>query len=76
MGKTYFDLTPAERAERSRLTPEEKLAVQAAITACRALPRSITIEMDRHDGLLVFRKRITKGSCVQVAALKKKSLAF
>lgn len=72
--KTYSELTEKEIEQRSTLTPEEKVAVDAFISAARALPKLICI--DFYDGELSVKKRITKGSAQQVAFLRKKSLEF
>jgi hypothetical protein len=77
--KRYFDLTEEEIEKASRLTPKEQAAVDAFIAAAKALPRGITIAVsdwgDRDDGLTIS-KSITKGSCQQVAHIRKRSLVF
>ena len=77
--KTYFDLTPAERKARAKLTAKEAAAVAAFIAAAKALPRSICIEVndnDWGDPHLLVSKRITRGSATQVATLCKRTLCF
>lgn len=72
--KTWFEFTPAERKKRATLTPVEGLLVADLLKAVKALPRSIVLEVTV-EGLDV-RKRITRGSTVIVATLRKKSLKF
>lgn len=79
MRKTIFDMTEAEIAKKSQLTPAEKSAVDAFVAAAAALPKSICVEVDDDwDGCgnLRISKRITRGFCVPVASLRKKSLHF
>lgn len=79
MSKSYFDLTEEERMKRAKLNPKEQAAVDALIAAAKALPRSISIEVSDNfsgDGNLTISKRITPGSCMQVASLVKASLCF
>lgn len=73
--KRYLDLTKREIKERARLTPEEKTAVEALLAAVRALPKSLCLDVDEEDGFSVS-KRITRGSCKQVACVRRKSLKF
>ena len=62
------------------LTPEEQLAVDAFLTAAKALPKSLCIdfESDPFEGEpnLSVRKRTSPGSAQEVATLRKKSLGF
>ena len=72
-------MTDTEIAKIAKLTHAEKVAVDALIAACKALPKSICIEVDDDwDGNVHLRvsKRITGGSCRQVASLRKRSLSF
>ena len=74
--KSLSEMTAKEQAEASKLTPEEKAAVDAFIAAARKLPKSICISVDDFGwecGLFVS-KRISIGSAVNVATLRKKSL--
>jgi hypothetical protein len=77
--KTYLELTHDERRNRAKLTAKEQAAVDAFISAAKALPRSICIDVDDNDWgdpHLTVSKRITAGSATQVAKLHKKSLCF
>lgn len=75
--KGYFELTEKERKKRAILTPKEKAAVDAFLAAAKALPKSICITIDDWDEPnLKVSKRITSGSCQQVAGLRKQSLCF
>lgn len=77
--KTYIELTKEEVDQRASLTMMERLAVDQFIKAAKALPKSICISLDENDfdePNLIVSKRITRGSCKQVAALRKKSLCF
>lgn len=79
MKKTFFEMTDAEIDKKAKLTPDEQVAVDALIAACKALPKSICIEVDDNwdgEGHLRVSKRITKGSCQLVTGLKKSSLNF
>lgn len=79
MSKTIFDLTEKQRAKKAALTPKEQAAVDAFIAAAKALPPSICCEIEEDwdgEGNLKVFKRITRGSCQQVAKLKKASLHF
>ncbi len=72
-------MTDAEIDKKAKLTPAEQVAVDALIAACKALPKSICIEVDDNwdgDGHLLVSKRITKGSSRRVATLRKASLHF
>lgn len=75
--KSLFEMTAEEQEEAGKLTPEEKAAVDAFIAAARNLPKLIHVNIEVFDepGLIVS-KRISFGSCVQVAKLRKKSLIF
>lgn len=77
--KSYLELTREEIKARATLTPKEKAAVDALIAAAKALPKSICISVDDNDWgepNLKVSKRITRGSCQQVASLRKKTLTF
>lgn len=79
MQKRFFDMTNDEIEKKVRLTPDEKTAVDNFLAAAKALPKSICIEVDDNwdgEGHLRVSKRITSGSCRQVASLRKKSLNF
>lgn len=75
----YYELTPAERKQRATLTPAEQIAVDAFLRAAKALPKTLCIHVrDYDDGgdNLAVSKRITAGSAMRVAGLRKKSLVF
>lgn len=73
-GKRYFDLTEAERKQRAKLTAKESRLVGQLVRAVRRLPRTLCIDVD-DEGFRV-RKRITVGSAMQVAEVKRKTLVF
>lgn len=77
-GKTYFDLSEDELTERAALTPSERQAVDAFISAARALPKTLCIDVNSFGEApqLTISKRLTAGSAQQVAQLTKKSLCF
>lgn len=72
-------LSESQIAKREKLTPKEQAAVDAFVSAAKALPRTLCVHLedygDRDDGLSVS-KRITKGSCRVVANIRKRSLIF
>lgn len=70
----YLELTEAERKKRAKLTNKEAKLVSRLIETVRALPPSITIDVD-YDEFQV-QKRITKGSAYGVARLRKKGIRF
>jgi hypothetical protein len=75
--KAFYEMTPKERAEAAKLTPEEKEAVDALIKAVKNLPKTICIAVDQYDdATLRVRKRITSHSAVSVATLHKPSIYF
>jgi hypothetical protein len=76
--KTYSELTTAEVQRHANLTAKEQAAVDAFLSAAKALPRSICVEVTDDEGEpnLVLSKRITRGSAQRVASLRKKSLCF
>jgi hypothetical protein len=68
-------------SEKTELTPEEKILVDAAIAALKALPDSICVMIeesgDQNDGDAVrFFKRRPDYRCDQVASLDKPSLIY
>lgn len=73
-GKTYFDLSEAERKERAKLTAKESRSVSALIHAVRSLPTGLCIDVD--DEGLTVSKRITEGAAMQVAEVKRRNLTF
>ena len=75
--KAYFDMTPEEKRQAAKLTPEEKAAVDAVVKAVKNLPKSICIAVEEYDdATLRVRKRITENSAVSVATLHKPSICF
>lgn len=78
MAETYFELTQAQCRKRARLTDEEKKAVDVFLAAAKALPESlcISVDDDPDEPNLTISKRITQGSAMRVAWLKKRSLYF
>lgn len=79
MKTNLFDMSATEIKRKQKLTPEEKSLIADFLAAARALPKSICLEIsdwgDGQDGIIVS-KRITDGSAVHVARLRKKSLVF
>lgn len=67
-------MTEEEIEKASRLTPKEKAAVDSLIAALRALPQSLTLDIDDMDCEVIVAKRITRRSTRVVASLRKKSL--
>ena len=76
--RSYLDLTEEEIKALAKLTPKEQTAVDAFLAAAKALPKSLCIDVrdDAGEPNLKVSKRITRGSCQQVAGLRKKSLVF
>lgn len=74
--RSYCDLTQAEVDKMKKLTPQEQAAVDVFIAAAKALPKSLCISVDSDAPHLCISKRITRGSCLDVATLRKKSLHF
>lgn len=80
--KNFFELTPAQIAKRSKLTRKERRAVSRLLSAVRALPNTLCVDVEdasdsqpREHNFLVF-KRITRGSSQEVASIRKKSLTL
>jgi len=74
----YFDLTVDQRKQRAKLTPVEQMLMDDFLKAARALPKSLSVKVDEDADPyhLVVRKRITRGSCMAVGGIRKKSLVF
>jgi hypothetical protein len=77
LNKTWAMLTEEEIEKEAKLTPKEKAAVDAFVSAAKALPRSLCVGIsdyeDKDDGLTVS-KRITPGFTQVVANVRKRSL--
>lgn len=72
--RTYFELTADERKQRATLTAKEARAVSDLVRAVRRLPSTLCADID--DEGFTVRKRITAGSAVPVAKVRRKSLTF
>ena len=72
--RKYFDLTEEEIEKEAKLNICEQFAVSNLIASLKNLPKSLCVRID--DGEVSISKRITEGSCRDVATLRKKSLSF
>lgn len=71
-------MTPIEE-QGPTLTGKEKAAIKALMSALKALPKTITINVDDDDDEfsgVVVSKRTSPWSAMEVARLRKKSLVF
>lgn len=77
--KTFLTLSEEEEQKRKQPTPKEQAAINNLIKAVKALPDTICLSIEDNfwgEAGMKINKRITQGWAVEVASVRKKSLAF